>query len=93
MLDGIIHYDASGVPTEDGEFVKAADVDEGRCRFNCRTAKENWIEGYVHAVRVENPERRYDTRALRQEAENEYVAWRERKRKATATGRRKADAV
>lgn len=24
--------------------------DSGRCRFNCRTAKENWMDGYVAAL-------------------------------------------
>ena len=23
--------------------------DEGRCRYNCRTAKENWMQGYIEA--------------------------------------------
>ena len=22
---------------------------DGRCRFNCRTAKENWMQGYIEA--------------------------------------------
>lgn len=25
-------------------------LDPGRCRFNCRTAKANWIEGYIGAA-------------------------------------------
>ncbi len=24
-------------------------LSEGRCRFNCRTAKENWMQGYIEA--------------------------------------------
>ena len=23
--------------------------DEDRCRFNCRTKKENWMQGYIEA--------------------------------------------
>ncbi len=25
------------------------DLEQGRCRFNCRTAKENWMQGYIEA--------------------------------------------
>jgi len=26
------------------------DREDGRCRFNCRTAKENWTDGYKQAL-------------------------------------------
>lgn len=49
--------------------------DDGRCRFNCRTAKENWMEGYMRAVTFENRDRELDHHSLRVEADIEYQRW------------------
>ena len=28
---------------------RIAELMEGACRYNCRTAKENWLQGYIEA--------------------------------------------
>ncbi len=43
---------------------------DGACRFHCRTAKENWIDGYETALRVDDPS--LSGPGLRKEAENEW---------------------
>ena len=37
-------------PTCKGTGGSYEDLEEGRCRFDCRTAKENWTEGYRYAM-------------------------------------------
>ena len=29
---------------------RVVSVDDGRCRFNCRTARENWLEGFKNGI-------------------------------------------
>lgn len=41
--------------------------DDGRCRYNCRTAKENWIEGFRAAAN--------NTYLLPEDAEEAYDLW------------------
>ena len=45
---------------------------EKTCQFNCRTAKQNWIEGYRWAALLHDPDMRDPGRSLTEEAENEW---------------------
>jgi hypothetical protein len=62
------------------ELDRLTGEDEGRCRFNCRTAKENWIDGYMTAKRGT---RDWYEKDVWREAENEW----ERKRAQAAQDR------
>ena len=37
-----------------GDRIMERIEDKGKCRFNCRTERENWIAGYLYA-RAESP--------------------------------------
>lgn len=52
------------------------------CRFNCRTAKENWIEGYRWAAMVADPDMRDTGESLDMEAEVQYSEYQQERRDA-----------
>ena len=61
-------------------------VDElkaGACRFHCRTAKENWIEGYLHAARVDDDYSHMGSEAMLRMAKGDYDDWKRQQTKDT----------
>ena len=46
--------------------------DAGACRYNCRTAKENWIEGFIAGGKSVLA---YGQLGIRQTAEEKYREW------------------
>ena len=48
--------------------------DPGRCRFNCRTAHENWVEGHIWAA-MEYGRQPRNMSDMTQRAEDAYREW------------------
>jgi hypothetical protein len=60
---------------------RIAELESGSCRFNCRTAKENWIDGYMEAINIEYSD--LCQKRLRDEAEIRYNEWKRRQKTTT----------
>ena len=41
--------DCAKEPTVEELQKRIKELEDGSCRFNCRTAKENWMQGYIEA--------------------------------------------
>ena len=54
---------------------------DGRCRCNCRTAKESFVAGYLACMANEYPHNNYTEAGLLDEAEGEYREWKRRQAK------------
>ncbi len=48
------------------------ELNEGACRFNCRTAKENWIAGWLHAARCDEDYAHLGSNGLLELSKREY---------------------
>ena len=55
-------------------------IKEGRCRFNCRTAKDNWIEGWLDATAADSSYYQVATKDMNKLAEEAYREWKRRQR-------------
>jgi len=85
VIDGVItdrSQDADWLRARYFERVaRIEELEAGVCRFNCRTAKQSWIEGYVAAWRLIDPDDHEDD--LRLEAEEQYDEWKGRQTENT----------
>ena len=52
------------------QTLRIEELEKGVCRFNCRTRKQNWIDGYETASLNDDPT--LSAAGLREEAENEW---------------------
>ncbi len=90
----VLEVNADGVmedKSQDADWLRARyfeqtlrieELEKGVCRFNCRTAKQNWIEGYRFAAIIADPDMRDTGASLDAEAEEQYREWKRRQEKA-----------
>lgn len=68
---GAWHYGAD-MQTLSWAISTIEELSEGACRYNCRTAKANWLAGHWYA----NGQPAWDDVAYNAEAEKHYKTWR-----------------
>ena len=61
-------------------------LDSGQCRFNCRTARQMFIDGFKEGMRRQGCDDPNDPR-IQESIEHEWLAWRKRQQ-ATPDGQK-----